>query len=131
MNRRPPRSTRTDTLFPYTTLFRSDNLSVTIQGTPTGGNYEAIATAGTVSNTVVDTVDDTTLSLSATPTVAEGGSITYTASLTNAAATALTVTLSNGAVTHIAAGASRGTAVVAAPTDDPPITPPTPSATHT
>src|SRR3546814_15200477 len=25
MIRRPPRSTRTDTLFPYTTLFRSDN----------------------------------------------------------------------------------------------------------
>src|SRR3546814_3580243 len=25
MNRRPPRSTRTDTLFPYTTLFRSGN----------------------------------------------------------------------------------------------------------
>src|SRR3546814_11060848 len=27
MTRRPPRSTRTDTLFPYTTLFRSDGLS--------------------------------------------------------------------------------------------------------
>src|SRR3546814_15382221 len=26
MIRRPPRSTRTDTLFPYTTLFRSTNL---------------------------------------------------------------------------------------------------------
>src|SRR3546814_13635510 len=26
MIRRPPRSTRTDTLFPYTTLFRSDHL---------------------------------------------------------------------------------------------------------
>src|SRR3546814_3352871 len=26
MIRRPPRSTRTDTLFPYTTLFRSDDL---------------------------------------------------------------------------------------------------------
>src|SRR3546814_4402511 len=26
MNRRPPRSTRTDTLFPYTTLFRSSSL---------------------------------------------------------------------------------------------------------
>src|SRR3546814_14230 len=26
MNRRPPRSTRTDTLFPYTTLFRSERL---------------------------------------------------------------------------------------------------------
>src|SRR3546814_1935434 len=25
MSRRPPRSTRTDTLFPYTTLFRSDD----------------------------------------------------------------------------------------------------------
>src|SRR3546814_1360090 len=28
MIRRPPRSTRTDTLFPYTTLFRSDRLAV-------------------------------------------------------------------------------------------------------
>src|SRR3546814_19391813 len=28
MIRRPPRSTRTDTLFPYTTLFRSHGLSV-------------------------------------------------------------------------------------------------------
>src|SRR3546814_5122051 len=29
MIRRPPRSTRTDTLFPYTTLFRSDRSDVT------------------------------------------------------------------------------------------------------
>src|SRR3546814_14061460 len=29
MIRRPPRSTRTDTLFPYTTLFRSDRLQQT------------------------------------------------------------------------------------------------------
>src|SRR3546814_11982045 len=28
MIRRPPRSTRTDTLFPYTTLFRSDEVAV-------------------------------------------------------------------------------------------------------
>src|SRR3546814_12677735 len=28
MIRRPPRSTRTETLFPYTTLFRSENLLV-------------------------------------------------------------------------------------------------------
>src|SRR3546814_17137669 len=28
MIRRPPRSTRTDTLFPYTTLFRSERMSV-------------------------------------------------------------------------------------------------------
>src|SRR3546814_10347504 len=30
MIRRPPRSTRTDTLFPYTTLFRSDRRSRTL-----------------------------------------------------------------------------------------------------
>src|SRR3546814_5345169 len=30
MIRRPPRSTRTDTLFPYTTLFRSDKQFVTV-----------------------------------------------------------------------------------------------------
>src|SRR3546814_3713979 len=35
--RRPPRSTRTDTLFPYTTLFRSPQLS-TAQA-PTGGAH--------------------------------------------------------------------------------------------
>src|SRR3546814_1256660 len=29
MKRRPPRSTRPDTLFPYTTLFRSDQLGLT------------------------------------------------------------------------------------------------------
>src|SRR3546814_20331901 len=31
MIRRPPRSTRTDTLFPYTTLFRSCNASVAVR----------------------------------------------------------------------------------------------------
>src|SRR3546814_11452964 len=34
MIRRPPRSTRTDTLFPYTTLFRSSNIFVTEKDTP-------------------------------------------------------------------------------------------------
>src|SRR3546814_2341896 len=33
MIRRPPRSTRTDTRFPYTTLFRSDDLRVRLAGT--------------------------------------------------------------------------------------------------
>src|SRR3546814_3026422 len=32
MIRRPPRSTRTDTLFPYTTLFRSERVSVSFNG---------------------------------------------------------------------------------------------------
>src|SRR3546814_3958024 len=34
MIRRPPRSTRTDTLFPYTTLFRSVSTSTTFNVTP-------------------------------------------------------------------------------------------------
>src|SRR3546814_8127351 len=34
MIRRPPRSTRTDTLFPYTTLFRSDNDLINVRVTP-------------------------------------------------------------------------------------------------
>src|SRR3546814_17867859 len=36
MRRRPPRSTRTDTLFPYTTLFRS-----TLEALPPGGTGAA------------------------------------------------------------------------------------------
>src|SRR3546814_7986154 len=37
MIRRPPRSTRTDTLFPYTTLFRStpaEKLAIAVEDTP-------------------------------------------------------------------------------------------------
>src|SRR3546814_4187292 len=34
MIRRPPRSTRTDTLFPYTTLFRSNREAVSIEEKP-------------------------------------------------------------------------------------------------
>src|SRR3546814_6095733 len=37
MIRRPPRSTRTDTLFPYTTLFRSDVLARAADGGGAGG----------------------------------------------------------------------------------------------
>src|SRR3546814_2457636 len=46
MIRRPPRSTRTDTLFPYTTLFRSQRFGVTFgsdsnaQTTPTQTAYQ-------------------------------------------------------------------------------------------
>src|SRR3546814_3208532 len=37
MIRRPPRSTRTDTLFPYTTLFRSES----VVGLPVAGHIDA------------------------------------------------------------------------------------------
>ncbi|TFH76263.1 type I secretion C-terminal target domain-containing protein [Pseudomonas kribbensis] len=85
----------------------------------TGGNYENLVADKTpVSTTVTDTVDTTNLTLSATNSVAEGGSIIYTATLTNAAGTPVTVTLSNGAVITIEAGKTTGTVTVPAPADD-------------
>src|SRR3546814_3609595 len=52
MIRRPPRSTRTDTLFPYTTLFRSalavaHGLDVgVLVGVPRGGDRDALGEVG-------------------------------------------------------------------------------------
>src|SRR3546814_18646789 len=43
MRRRPPRSTRTDTLFPYTTLFRSVSV-------PTLGEHERLSCAAQVAS---------------------------------------------------------------------------------
>ncbi|WDR36133.1 hypothetical protein NN484_27220, partial [Pseudomonas serboccidentalis] len=84
-----------------------------------GGNYENLVADKTpVSTNITDTVDTTNLSLSATGTVAEGGSIVYTATLTNPAGTPVTVTLSNGAVITIEAGKTSGTVTVPAPADD-------------
>ncbi|MFJ2686125.1 immunoglobulin-like domain-containing protein [Pseudomonas sp. NPDC087342] len=103
---------------PNSPLAGGTSLSVKIDGA-TGGNYEKLEVDGKPADTAVsDTPDTTTLSLSATDTVAEGGSIVYTATLTNAAGTPVTVTLSNGAVITIAAGATSGTVTVAAPADD-------------
>src|SRR3546814_14076970 len=40
MIRRPPRSTRTDTLFPYTTLFRSSSRAITLQHGAIAGAHQ-------------------------------------------------------------------------------------------
>ncbi|AZE45864.1 T1SS secreted agglutinin RTX [Pseudomonas chlororaphis] len=103
---------------PNDALVGGSSLSTSITGA-TGGNYEKLAVDSKPADTsVTDTPDTTNLTLSATNTVAEGGSIVYTATLTNAAGTPVTVTLSNGAVINIAAGATTGTVTVAAPSDD-------------
>src|SRR3546814_19482182 len=44
MIRRPPRSTRTDTLFPYTTLFRSDRLEAAAGMAPGSVRIAVVAT---------------------------------------------------------------------------------------
>ncbi|WP_411960298.1 LapA family giant adhesin [Pseudomonas mandelii] len=103
---------------PNDALAGGGSLSVKIDDAK-GGNYEKLDVDGKSADTsVTDSVDTTTLSLTATDSVAEGGSIVYTANLTNAAGTPVTVTLSNGAVITIAAGATSGSVTVKAPADD-------------
>ncbi|MBK6638967.1 MAG: hypothetical protein IPG34_15725, partial [Rhodocyclaceae bacterium] len=98
------------------------SVSVTVTGT-SGGNYEHLqvgagSTAIPVVTTITDTIDVTTLNLTASAGVNEGGTITYTASLTNPAGSDLTVTLSNGQSIVIAAGSSSASLDLPAPTDD-------------
>src|SRR3546814_1607897 len=52
MIRRPPRSTRTDTLFPYTTLFRSPRGAVTVRGSGSAAPAIAAITGRTNSSAV-------------------------------------------------------------------------------
>ncbi|MDO9330902.1 MAG: retention module-containing protein, partial [Pseudomonas sp.] len=103
---------------PNDALAGGSSLSVKIDDAK-GGNYEKLDVDGKSADTsVTDSADTTTLSLTATDSVAEGGSIVYTANLTNAAGTPVTVTLSNGAVITIAANATSGSVTVKAPADD-------------
>ncbi|BDW85448.1 immunoglobulin-like domain-containing protein [Roseicyclus marinus] len=83
-----------------------------------GGNYEALDIAGaSVDVTVTDTVDTTSVTLSAAP-VAEGSDITITASVTNAPETDLVLTLSNGETIRIGAGQTTGSVSFANPNTD-------------
>uniref|UniRef100_UPI003CF829B9 immunoglobulin-like domain-containing protein n=1 Tax=Pseudomonas sp. PWP3-1b2 TaxID=2804656 RepID=UPI003CF829B9 len=85
----------------------------------TGGNFENLVPSTTPAvTTITDSVDTTTVTLTAGDTVAEGGQITYTATLTNPAQTPVNVTLSNGSVITIKAGESTGTVVVDTPAND-------------
>ncbi|MDP3608639.1 MAG: retention module-containing protein, partial [Methylophilus sp.] len=95
----------------------STTVSATITSATGGGEATVVST--TPAETVItDTMDTTTVSLTASPSVAEGGVIVYTASLNNAAQTPVTVTLATGEIITIAAGASSGSINISAPTDD-------------
>ncbi|KMT64335.1 von Willebrand factor A, partial [Catenovulum maritimum] len=87
----------------------------------TGGNFEnLVVDQTTVTTAITDTVDATGLSLSAIDSLTEaGGTITYTATLTNAADTDVTITLANEQTITIAAGQTQGSVdlVVAADED--------------
>src|SRR3546814_16476789 len=81
MIRRPPRSTRTDTLFPYTTLFRSDTLTSTITGendaAVIGGTLFGEITEDEAPNTVGGTATASDVDDTPDTFVANAGSTTY------------------------------------------------------
>src|SRR3546814_15170189 len=69
MIRRPPRSTRTDTLFPYTTLFRSDfqvkGVITAVRPGPVVTMYELEPAPGTKASRVSNLADDIARNMSA------------------------------------------------------------------
>ncbi len=93
-------------------------ISVTVTGTTGGTNLVLTVDPTPAVTQITDTIDTTTVTLTAAETVTEGGQITYTATLTNPAQTPVTVTLSNGSVINIEAGKSTGTVVVNTPAND-------------
>ncbi|WP_188709710.1 retention module-containing protein, partial [Polaromonas eurypsychrophila] len=87
----------------------NEALSVTIGGI-SGGSFEAVAAIGTVANIVVDDVDTATLSLMGSESVTEGGTASYTVSLTSPAQ--MTAVMVNLAYSGTAADGSDFTGVV-------------------
>ncbi|AJG16770.1 hypothetical protein RK21_05262 [Pseudomonas plecoglossicida] len=93
-------------------------VSVTIESA-TGGNFEQLTPNPTPAQTTInDSVDTTTATLTASPSVTEGGVITYTVTLSNPAQTPVTVTLSNGQVITIEAGKTQGSVDFQTPAND-------------
>ncbi|WEK30892.1 MAG: type I secretion C-terminal target domain-containing protein [Candidatus Pseudomonas phytovorans] len=93
-------------------------VSVTIEGA-TGGNFEQLTPNPTPAQTTInDSVDTTTATLTASPSVTEGGVITYTVTLSNPAQTPVTVTLSNGQTITVEAGKTQGSVDFQTPAND-------------
>jgi surface adhesion protein len=107
----------------------ASTVNATITGA-SGGNYENLVPSTTPAVTQInDSIDPTTVSLAATPSITEGGVITYTASLTNPAQTPVTVTLSTGQTITIGAGQSSGSVDFQSPANDVYVNPSTVSVT--
>ena len=100
----------------------TENVTVSLLSA-SGGNFENLQlTGGATGSVTTSIIDDdvANVSLSATPSLTEaGGSIVYTATLTQAPVSAMIVMLSNGATITIAAGSLSGsTSVPLAAADD-------------
>ncbi|PMZ30973.1 hypothetical protein C1X99_28650, partial [Pseudomonas sp. FW306-02-H06B] len=93
-------------------------ITVNVTGTTGGGGLVLTVDPTPAVTQVTDTIDTTTVTLTAGSTITEGGQITYTATLTNPAQTPVTVTLSNGSTITIEAGKTTGTVNVDTPAND-------------
>ncbi|RZI21179.1 LapA family giant adhesin [Pseudomonas orientalis] len=96
----------------------ASQISVNVTGITGGNNLVLTLDPNPAVTQITDTIDTTTVTLTAGSSVTEGGQITYTATLTNPAQTPVSVTLSNGSVITIKAGESTGTVVVDTPAND-------------
>ncbi|MBK9624593.1 MAG: hypothetical protein IPO38_08535 [Rhodocyclaceae bacterium] len=103
----------------YSTLDALNGLAAGQQVSETFTVATSDGGSGSVTVNIVGTDFVTVLNLTASTTVSEGGSIVYTASVTNPAETDFTVNLSNGQSIVIAAHTSSASITVAAPSDDP------------
>jgi len=92
------------------------NVSVTITGT-TGGDFEQLAVNPAAAVTAItDTIDTSTVTLTATPSATEGGVVTYTASVTSpVTGTPLVISLANGQSITIPVNSSSGSVDFIAP----------------
>ncbi|MCU7252015.1 immunoglobulin-like domain-containing protein, partial [Pseudomonas koreensis] len=94
------------------------NVQATITNA-TGGNFENLVPSTTPAVTsVTDTIDTTTVKLTASETAAEGGTVTYTATVgAPVTGSPVTVTLANGQNITIEVGKTTGTVTTTAPND--------------
>ncbi|NMY87695.1 type I secretion protein, partial [Pseudomonas sp. WS 5411] len=104
-------------------VYKGDQTVTTGIKEVTGGTHFENLVPGTdkVTTTVTDTPgtdNTTTVTLTAPSAVNEGGTITYTATLSNKADTDVTLTLDNKQTITIKAGETVGTVTVDAPGDD-------------
>ncbi|WP_339444756.1 immunoglobulin-like domain-containing protein, partial [Pseudomonas hunanensis] len=120
-----------DTSAPYEHTAQGDDvyndagqisLGITSAADVDGRTFENLELGGAAKVDVTDTTDEVVAKLTATPSVTEGGEITYTITLTNQDGlpinnhSALTFTLSDGkTVITVPANGTVGTATVAAP----------------
>ena len=89
----------------------ASSISASITGA-TGGNFENLAVDSTAATTAItDTIDTTTVSLSATDVNDDAESVTFTATLSNTGETDVTITTDQGSIL-IVAGQLTGTLVV-------------------